>query len=434
MITTPSNYSSDALYKKNMSWALWGSIAYELLLLVHRSMLFSSMSFSSYGIVVSFLSLVHLISHVADWGATNSIPPLLPYFTYSKRSFNIMLKKYTLVVHMPILIVVTVGALYYFSTHASVMSMPGKVGFLGFLVITESARNFLRQFLYTVQATQQVVSIELGLLIVRIAVLWGVYFFGHYTLSPLILLYSHVIEMLVCNVLFAALMHKMYKKLPNDNDSIFPPQFFVTSVRIKFFNYLLRLSRNLFSSNFLTPLLAVHCGLATAGVFYFASKLAHALLSVVKVTIGYSGNGLLAVAKKQSAQTIDRTFYRLNKKILWISAPLMSSFLVTAPLMTSVWYRQELHYHLFMISTLFLLMNIIECFFILYECLFILHHAAGQLFCMKIVELMVFYVAISYWKATSPYLLLISTILLRSMTLTIVIIQARYLMYQDNRA
>lgn len=500
MITTSSNYSLDALYKKNISWALWGSIIYELLLLVHRSMLFSTMSFSNYGVVVSFLSLVHFISHVADGGATNSIPPLLSYFTHSKRSFNIMFKKYTLAVHIPILILVTVVALYYFNNHATVISIPGKLGFLGFLVVTESARNFLRQFLYTVQATKYVVIVELGLLIVRVAILWTAYFFGHYTLSPLILLYSHVIEMLVCNVLFGALVHKMYNKLPNNfsirqkdgletnifeyswkspptsiggpeklstvkswipasagmtspsdlnssyninfnvstlsdttpnDDFIFPPQFFASSVRIKFFNYLLRLSRNLFSSNFLTPLLAVHCGLATAGIFYFASKLAQSLLSVVKITIGYSGNGLLAAAKKESTQTINHTFSRLNKKLFWISAPLMSGFLVATPLVTFVWYSQELQYQIFMLSMLFLFMNIIECFFILYECLFILHHAAHQLFFIKIIEIVLFYIIISCITPAAPYLSLISTFVLRSMTLTFVVIHAQHLLLNN---
>ncbi len=462
MISTARTAPSfDVIYKKNMQWGLYGSMLFEGIVLVHRVMIFSTLSLQAYGIVVSMLSLIHLGAHIADWGATNSVPPLLPYFTRSKQHFKSMMLYHTLALHLPIVLLTTAIMAMWLQAHPALIDMPGALAIFAFLVCIESARNFVRQFLYTVQRTQLVVTIELSLLFGRIVVLWGAYLVLQQPLTPFFILASHVVEMLLCMLLFAGVLRGVYRGLPDyaaqfsglcsypsrhSAEGLVPqderiqhpahPEERATSVasvskgnfqyfaRIKFFNYILRLSRNLFTSNFLTPLFALHFGLATAGIFYFASKLASALLSVVKITIGYAGNGLLAAAKKTSDSQLRVVFARLSRKLFLISVPLVAVFIVLAPLVSHFWYAQQLSYQIFMLCTLFLLLSIAECSFILYECFYIIQHAAQQLFVMKLVELAIFYGFMYFFKTTSPYVLLMGVVMVRLLTLAAVVYHA----------
>lgn len=424
----PSSDTIESIYKKNMRWGLYGSMLFEGIMLVHRIMLFCTMSLPAYGVVVSMLSLIHLGAHLADWGATNSIPPLLSYFTRSKQHFKIMMLYYTLAPHLPLLLFTTGIMLFFLRTHAMIIAMPYKLTIFVFLVSIESVRNFVRQFLYTVPETKAVVSIELSLLVGRIVALWGAYGLFHQPLTPFFILFSHVIEMLVCMLLFVGLLYRVYRTLPHD-ETFFYSDKMLNLCWIKFFNYILRLSRNLFTANFLTPLLAVQCGLATAGVFYLASKLAHALLSVVKITIGYTGNGLLAAAKKrQPDDAVPMVFMMLSRKLFCISVPLIAIFVVLAPIVSHFFYAEQLSYQIFMLCFLFLLMSVVESAFILYECLYILHHAAAKLFLIKMVELAFYYCFMYVFIATSPYLLLMSTVVLRAIMLAIVVWRAYLLL------
>jgi hypothetical protein len=94
-------------------------------------------------------------------------------------------------------------------------------------------------------------------------------------------------------------------------------------------NYLLRLSRNIFAVHFLTPLFAFQFGLKTAGLFFFASKLAKIVSAVVKLSIGYSGNGLLARVKNQDLETKCAVFYTASLKAFFHRYPCWYAFFPT---------------------------------------------------------------------------------------------------------
>ena len=406
------------VYSNTMQWALYGSSLFELVTLIHRIAIFNYMPLQSYGALVSTLSLIHLAHHIADCGATNSIPPLLPYFVHSKNLFKTMILKHTIIPHLPIVIGVSVLSVAY----ASIMlphSLPLHPILLATLILLESISSFLRQFLYTIQDTKAVVSIDLSLSCMRIILLWSFLFGYGIVLTPCFILSSHLICTVAGAMLKAWRVSLFYRTLPN-NDNPLVIRWSYVLCTIKLPNYLLRLSRNLFTTNFLTPLFAIRFGLGTAGIFYFASKLAHFFIAVIKITIGYTGNGLLAASKAQSQEQTKKVFAMLCNKLIRISLPLVALFIISSPLIATYWYEQTACQKIVVLCALFLLLSISECFFILYECFYIIQHAASQLFGIKIAELAFLYGFIQLSAVTSPDLMLCGIICVRITTLMII--------------
>lgn len=403
----------------NMQWALYGSILFECIALGHRTALFCYMPLQSYGALVSILSIMHLANHIADFGATNSIPPLLPYFSKDKQSFRTMMLTHTIMPHFPVATAISIATIVYFA-----ITLPGQYtivhpAILAVLIMSEIIGSFLRQFLYTIQDTKTAVSISLGLFCTRVFCLWVLLFGYSIPLTPQLILYSHLISAAVSIALKIWRMGIFYQKLPDDDASAETLSgYFFLSIKIP--NYLLRLSRNLFNSNFLTPFFAAHFGLGTAGVFYFASKLSHFLVAVIKITIGYTGNGLLAASKKHSLEHTKKVFALLSGKLVGISLPLVALFIMGSPFIATYWYGQMVCQKVVILGALFLMLSIMEGFFILYECFYIIEHAASQLFIIKITELAVFYGLIQLAQATGPATILCGIISIRLTTLAIV--------------
>ena len=430
----------------NLSWALWGSTFYEIVLTGHRIAIFSLLPKESYGFLVTLLAIIHLGTHIGDFGAANSIPPLLHHFTRSKRHFIIMLWRYTVLPHMPLLFMTTGAVLLYTSSTCQTLGW-GKIPWtVGFLIIVETIEAFMRQFLYYIQYVRQTVIIETVELVARLGIIWTLFFCFSYPITHKLILYSHLIEAGSICVFFIFLLRKFYASLPDLKPDLKPNNNHTNNtleitdftrntsldplnltnkinacdrhfVQQKIPNYLLRLSRNIFTTSFLTPLFAVQYGLSSAGVFYFASKLSKAVLAAVKITIGYTGTGLLAQAKHASQEIKQSIFSVLSRKLTLITLPILMLFIPAATLYTSWWQKDTVSITIVSLSFLFLVLSVTECFFILYESYFIVEEASVHLFSTKIGELGILWIIIHSPVNNNPQTMLISIIILRVTTL-----------------
>lgn len=406
-----------------MQWALYGSIIFEGIALAHRIALFSTMTLQSYGALVSILSIIHFANHIADLGATNSLPALFPYFTKNKDHFKAMIFSHTIIPHLPIVLVISIASLMYIHhTFSDQYAIVCPMLFAS-LIATESIAAFLRQFLYTIQDVKAVVILDLSMFCIRIGSLWALFCAFNIALTPTLILHSHLISTMLYICLTSWRLKIFYDTLPMTlSPSIIPSQRFLLSTKIS--NYALRLSRNIFTANFLTPLFALHFGLSTAGIFYFASKLAHFFVSIVKITIGYTGNGLLAASKEQSFEQCKKVFEMLARRLLRMSTPVFVFFIVAGPVIGTYWYGEVVSQKIFILSTLFLIIATSECFFILYECFYIIQHAASHLFVIKIAEVGILYLLVSIVEPTSATTMLCGIICIRLSTLSMIMVNA----------
>jgi hypothetical protein len=182
----------------------------------------------------------------------------------------------------------------------------------------------------------------------------------------------------------------------------------------------------MFTSNFLTPLFAIKFGLASAGIFYFASTLANAIQAMVKSVIGYSGNALLASIKESGQAAKKEAFNILCQKLIKLTAPFIIFLAINHKAITTLSSAHTVTSHTISLCLLFLIISFSEFFFILYEQFYIIEEAANKLFFFKLLELSIFYGLITSEVISSPVTTLIGLICIRFVSFTIIAINAYY--------
>lgn len=396
-------------FKSHFNMLIAGSLAYELLVLGHSSATLSIFGLETYGLLGSLLGIIHLGTHIADMGMTNSITPFLQLFLQSKQNWRFMLIEKTLLPHLPSVILTGLAVLLFFlRTTLSKDIECTLLLIILVLIILETFQSFMRQLLYALFKTRAVIATELGLLILRLGTIWGLHFLSQYRITLSLVIWSHLVSVLMCMTIFLALLTKIYQELPDTNLDM-PAKFSRRLINNRAYNYLLRLSRNIFTVHFLTPLFAFQFGLKTAGLFFFASKLAKIVSAVVKLSIGYSGNGLLASVKNHHLEAKRIVFSQLTAK-LWSIVVIAGGFFF--PLcITGLYsgYLQGIGTQIIILCFIFLAITFFEFFFMLYEQWYILEEAAHHLCIIKLIELAAFFIIFKYFffSATEFLMMLI---------------------------
>ena len=106
----------------------------------------------------------------------------------------------------------------------------------------------------------------------------------------------YLIDSLLGVFTFTFLVFRFYKTLP-EQPLYIPKNLWKRIIKTRFFNYSIQVGKNLFTGNFLTPFFATSFGLKEAGIFNLANHIAESIKAMMKVTIIFSGNALLAKLK-----------------------------------------------------------------------------------------------------------------------------------------
>lgn len=369
-------------------WLFTISSLYEIILLLHTAAVCSLLGLQSYGILASCLSFVYVMEHVFDAGATNSLPLFFNLFFKSKKNFNYLLWRYTIAPQVILTVTVTIIAVTFFAyllpehfvTYGLILTV---------LMIIHGINAFLRQFLYMALKTKETASVEFGLLLMHVASLWSLYFIFQYPITISLYLYLSFIEAVICFLIFAYFMMQLYQTLPDGTREL-PENLFLSLANNRWWSYVLRMSRVIFSSNFLTPLFAAHYGFASATIFSLAKKSAKVLQAGLKLCIGYSGNSLFATFKQNSLAEKQTIFYLLRDKIMRILFFVIISCMLGAT-MLQLFSHEHLAYAPVMFAILLITVTCFETLFTLYEQFYIAEEAAQILAALKVSELLVLY-------------------------------------------
>ena len=237
----------------------------------------------------------------------------------------------------------------------------------------------------------------------------------------------HLIDSTSAVIIFAFLIRRYYKTLPNSPEHKLPPSLAKRLMTTRLFNYLLRVSKNMFTQNLLTPLFAVKFGLTSAGLFYFASIVISSIQSVVKAVIGYSGNSLLANIKQSPQSVKKEAFNVLSQKLIKLVAPILLFLIINHRGIIKLSYRHDATSYTISLSLLYLIISFTEFFFILYEQFYIIEEAANKLFFFKLFEFAIFYGLITSSIVSNPIITLVGLIVLRLISFFIIAFNAYYL-------
>lgn len=410
-------------FQRGFRWTLAGSIIYETLKSSHCLLLTRFLVTEDYGAMGSLFSLIYLVTYIADLGATNSIPPFLNVFTQSRATFKSFILKYSLLPHTPLLAVCAIGATIFATSKLTYLPY---VIIIPALIILETIRSFLRVLLHTTFQAKRAVVVELTILILYLISIWGPFLLTGHPITLNHIFIPHLIDSIITVICFSFLIAKFYQTLPIDDSKKLPENLASRLLSTRLFNYLLRVSRNMFTSNFLTPLFAIKFGLASAGIFYLASTLANAIQAMVKSVIGYSGNALLASIKNSSHAVKKEAFDILCQKLTKLAAPFIIFIAINHQAIIKLSSAHTASSHTLSLCLLFLIISFSEFFFILYEQFYIIEEAANKLFFFKLLELTIFYSLITSEVITSPVTTLIGLIAIRLVSFTIIASNAYY--------
>jgi hypothetical protein len=415
-----TNRNIHKAYISSFRWTLSGSFVYEACKVTHCIMLMQCMPTALYGTMGSIFSIIYLVTYIADLGATNSLPPFIQLITKSKYNFKTFIIKYCLVPHSPIIIACATGARYVAMNKFS--NLPD-LWLIPCIICLETIRTFLRMLLHATFLSKYVVSIELTILAGYLAITWTPVILLDLPVTLNTIFIPHLIDSAVCVTAFLVLLIKYYRNLPDGKLSL-DSSLSKRLVKTRTFNYLLRVTRNMFTSNFLTPLFAWRFGLVSAGTFYIASIIVNALQSVIKSTVWYPGSALLANVKEASQETKLQAFANINSKLTNLLAPIIIIIALNINGIIKMGMMPSITSESIALALLFLLISFAEFFFLLYEQLYIIEEAANKLFLFKVIELLALYLLIRHNIVYSPATTLVSLIVVRALSFSIIAVNA----------
>ncbi len=407
-------------FQRSFAWTLAGSLVYESIKASHCLALLACMPRELYGAMGSTFALVYLMTYVADLGATNSLPPFISMINKSRHNWATFILKYTLLPHLPILLACAAGATYFAAQKLSFL--PALI-IIPSLIILETMRSFMRMLLHATFLSKYVVIIELTILGAYLAAIWLPFLLLGWPISLNSIFIPHLLDSLICVSAFITLVTLYAKKLPHTELSL-PQNLSHRLISTRLFNYLLRVTRNMFTSNFLTPFFAIRFGLASAGLFYIAGMLVNGLQAVIKSTIFYSGNALLANLKDTDHHSKVHAFKLISRRLLMLITPVIIIVGVNANTVIHLSSSHGAITQSAALALLFLFISFTEFFFILYEQFYVIEEASRRLFFFKILELVTLYGLVTSDYITTPVATLGGLVVIRLFGLLIIALDA----------
>ena len=405
-------------FQSGFKWNLWGSTIFETLRVGHNLLLAYFLDPALYGLIGTLFATTYLAVRIADGGIAYTIHPYFQLFTKNERSFKKLLFTYFLLPLIPTLI----GALsvfYFFTRHQIPTQNYGIYFFIFFiLIISETVRSFFRQFLHVAFKSKPTIKIEFILFISYLAIVWVPYFCFNKSLTLMTIFLPFLIDSIIAILFFSILIKKIYTELPNNNnnETEIPPKLWGRLLSTRFFDFMLRLSRDLFTTNILTPLFALKFGLKEAGVFYLISTIAIAIQTIIRTTVGHPGNALLAAIKEHTPQAKKDAFVLLSSKLSNLLFPSLFLIIISYKFFEKITINYHINSSIILFAYVYSIMILSDLFFVLYESFYILEEKVAPICLIKLVEFCIFYGIIMSKQQISPLLIVSMLLIIRCLS------------------
>lgn len=329
------------------------------------------MTSHNYGQTGFILSSIYLAARITDLGNAYSTVPLLQDMMRSKKNFRSLVGSFFLLPQIPALLLGATILSWYIA--------PELRGLTAAIFMLETYRLFLRYFLHAQFKNSFVVSIELCSFVLFLSAIWIPWFFTG-TITPHSILIAHLADSAVATGLLAALSLQAYWQLPSTSTNDTLPSFrnIMASKAYPYFN---RLSREITSSNTLTPIYATLFGYANVSIFYFLGIATTAYQMIIKNTVTYSSNALLAQLRYESHEQKSYAFHMITDKLLpmlIIPTTVIALFYTTA--------AKFIDPTLLKLLFCFLILMGIDLVMHVYEQYYLVQDAARKFFILKMVE------------------------------------------------
>lgn len=313
---------------QGVKWNAFESIAYQLLLCVHRFMVYKVAGGVLFGTIGALFSCVYGSVFLAQLGFNESINAFFKEFSVSRATARRFFLH-----HGVMQGILLVGApCIVFIVPFPVLSLISQTAFYAaaFLFIVESIRIALRTLLQLTFLNKELALIDFVGLCLYVSTIW-IYWFCGYALTVESLLIPLVIVSCLQLPFLVWYAVRWYRNLPTSH---VPPLSNTRILRVRFFSWLHHIASSHSISNALIPYTAYAWGLEYASLAKLLSTLVQMVTTVLRHTIGFSSLALFTQYKHAPAKDKRPLFYRMNK-ILFITLLCISmSTLVISTLLT----------------------------------------------------------------------------------------------------
>ncbi|KKQ32480.1 MAG: hypothetical protein US49_C0007G0022 [candidate division TM6 bacterium GW2011_GWF2_37_49] len=414
-----------AKYHKSFRWAFIGSLIYEITKTLHNFFLVKLMIPQDYGIISSCLAFTYFLTKLADLGASTSLLPFFGLIVQSKQNFKNLIFNHYLLPHLPLTFFIVLATTFLLrQTNIPQAISWNMLCLIALIVIIETVRSFLRLFMYTALQTKAVACLEVSTYLGFVLSVWTPYLILKMPLSFKSVLMPHLIESTASVIILTIFLIQFYRKLPSKHQSV-PSNISTRMFKTKALNYILRLSREFFSTHFLTPFFAFRFGLEYAGIFYFSSVIAHSIQSIFKVSVGYMGNALFATLKNESSSDKQLAFSILCHKMSRIIIPITIFLLINLNKLLKLARVKDISKIALILPLLFLFILIIDFTMSLYEQLYVAEEKTENFLGFKIFEFLLFIALIKFTSAQTPIsIFLVGIILIKTLCFMLISLNA----------
>jgi hypothetical protein len=416
-------------FSSSFRWNITGSIVYESLKFAHQAFLLKTISTPTYGLIGSIFSIIYLVIYLSKIGFGDALAPFLNIFTKNKQNFrNLFIKKY-LLPQIPLFVLAAIVSTYIYST--SFLNNPDAplLALIPLIIVFEGLRIFLRRFMHIIFLSKTTVIVETVLTTFFYSAVWIPYIFFNIPMTSNLVFLPYLFDSLAGVIIFIFMMKKFYKKLP-EGELDYPKHFWNRVFKARIFSYsAVQVTKNLFTGNFLTPFFAAIFGLEQAGIFNLANHIAESIKSIMKVTILFSGNALLAQIKSASLEVKRKAFALLGQKLNTVIYPIVIFLAINYKPLLRFKMATNITGAALILTLIFLIITFMEQFFLIYEQFYIVEEQAHRLLIFKLLELALFYLFVHFNSLPTPAVALLGLLAIRAITFAIIAANA-YLIWK----
>jgi hypothetical protein len=395
-------------YKRILAYAGIEALVYQLLLVIHQTMLYATIDRHIYGVVGTVFSLVYLGATIINIGFDQALAAQFQTARQNRLAFK-QLVGYQAGCNL-LLAVLLLFPLYY--CMATLYQLPynsTQLVIIMLCIIIETYKKSSKNIMYLMLRHRFIALSELMHIVSYVAAVWLSLYAG---IQPSLTLFfvPLIIISAVQTGLHGVIIMRYYYQLPDADDCSID---WFSVARERCAHYLYQLSHTIYSANLLVPLFATTFGMELAGLLKFASMIAYSINSIIRHTFGAACTGIFSALQRASLADKQQAFASVDSYLITTGITILSCL----SMLCGIAYVCNAYAFLPIITVgAFLLLIFSEHLIITHEQFMVLEGKAWHLFICNGIALM-------------PLVLLYTTFTTSVLELLVALIAAKYVSY-----
>jgi hypothetical protein len=411
---------------KGLAWNTFESIVYQTILIIHYLLLYRHTDPTLFGMMGVLFSTLYLMTFLVNGGLDTALAPYARSLTTDPHFWRQILLPQMLIQLLAYGLIGIGGIVVnqYLLTKTS--QLPFVIATtLALLLISEATKKTVRTIAHLTFNNRIAALVEVGSLAVYVGIVW-LWYASYKIISLTILFVPLLITSIISCLILAGHLYHMYRQLPADTPTPLPTH--QAFIRTRLYTYGTHLGHILFSSNFLVPFFALHIGLAHVGVFKLISSITHTITSMMHKIFGPTSQAIFSHTFDRAHHEKQQLFFTITEQLHHVLYGFIIFFTINYHKLIAPHFTNSTSSSVLLIL-LFLIIQLTEHMFIVYEKFFIAHNRAAYLCILSLCSLAIIATLVLLPLHLSPITLMIIVLGIRILTIGIMGMSAYYLFH-----